>query len=95
MVFQRFEYGTARFVSVSAVRETAILGEAKNLLEITCQFFRLHIEGAEALDTWGIHYPTPTLQRNHLRESRGVLTSVMGIGNLSCTEVNTRHKTVD
>ena len=39
---------------MGAVRETALLGVFKDFPEIAGQFFALHIEGAKALDTWGI-----------------------------------------
>ena len=54
MVFQRFEYGTARFVGVSAVRETAVLREMENLLEVAGEFLWFHIERAKALDAWSV-----------------------------------------
>ena len=55
MVVKGFPDGTAWLVGVGTIGETAVLGEMENLLEIACQFLRLHIEGAEALDARSIN----------------------------------------
>ena len=57
MVFEGFEDSTAGFVGMGAVGETAVFGETEDLLEITCQFFGLHVEGAEAFDARSIDEP--------------------------------------
>lgn len=57
-VFDGFEYCTARFVGVRTVTEAALLGEFKDFLEVACQLFALHVEGAETLDAWGVDEPT-------------------------------------
>ena len=54
VVFDSFEYRTAGFMGVRAVRETALLGELEDFLEIACQLFALHVEGTETLDSWGV-----------------------------------------
>ena len=95
MVFESFQYSTAGLVSMGTIGEAAVFGEVEDFLEITCQFFGFHIEGTEAFNTRCIHYPTSTLQRNHLGESSGMLSGVVGIRNLSSSEINTRHKTID
>ena len=58
VVFDGFEYCTARFVGVRTVTEAALLGEFKDFLEVACQLFALHVEGAETLDAWGVDEPT-------------------------------------
>ena len=82
VAFDGFQYGTARLVSVGAVRETTLLGEFKNLLEIAGQLLTLHIEGAKALDAWGVDEPGwgldrgvdgETVDRYHLREGGTVV----------------------
>ena len=55
MLFHRFQDGTTWLVGVGTVGEAALFGELKNFLEITRQFLALHIEGAKALDTWGVN----------------------------------------
>ena len=80
---------------MGAVGETAVFGKMENFFEITCQFLRFHIEGTETFDAWGIDEPPPTPQRNHLRESGGMLAGIMSIRNLCSSEVSVRYKTVD
>ena len=95
MFLKRLQHGTTRFVGMGAVGEPAILREVEDLLEIAREFLALHIEGAEALDARSIDQPSPTLQRDHLREGRGVLSRVMGIRNLGSAQVSLRHQAVD
>ena len=57
MFFEGFEHGTARFVGMGAVGETAVFGELEDFLEITCQFFGFYVEGAEAFDARGVDEP--------------------------------------
>ena len=54
MVFKSLEYGTARLVGMGTVGETAVLGETEDFLEVTRQLLWLHVEGAKALDAWGV-----------------------------------------
>ena len=54
MVLEGLEHGTARFVGVGAVGETAVLGEMEDILEIAGNLLRLHVEGAETLDAWSV-----------------------------------------
>ena len=55
MLFHCFQHRTTWLMGVGTVGEAALFRELKNLLEITRQFFALHIKGAEALDTWGVN----------------------------------------
>ena len=80
---------------MGTVGESAILRKTENLFEITCQFFRFHIESAKAFDAWCIDEPAPTLQVNHLREGRSMEARIVGIGNFRRTEINTWYKTID
>ena len=57
MVFEGFEDRTAGFMGVGTVGEATVFGELEDFLEITCQFFGFHIEGAEALYPWSIDEP--------------------------------------
>ena len=54
VVFDSFEHGTAGFMCVCAVAETALLGETEDFLEVAGQFLALHIKGTEALDAWRV-----------------------------------------
>jgi hypothetical protein len=54
VVFDGLQDGTAWFVGVGTVGEAALLGKLEDFLEIAGQLFALHIEGAKALDTWGV-----------------------------------------
>ena len=50
MVFNGLYHGAARLMCVGAIIEAAVFREAEYLFEEARYLFRLHIEGAEALD---------------------------------------------
>ena len=58
VVLYRLEYCTARLVRVRTVRETALLRELEDFLEIACEFFTLHVESTKAFDAWCVNEPT-------------------------------------
>jgi len=51
MILYSLEHGAAGFVSMCAVREAALLGKLKDFAEVAGYLLRLHVEGAEPLDT--------------------------------------------
>ena len=54
VVFYGLQDGTAGFVCVCAVGKAALTGELENFAEIAGKLFTLHVEGAKALDAWGV-----------------------------------------
>ena len=100
VVFEGLEDGTAGFVGVGAVGETAVFRETEDLGEVAGEFLGGHVEGAEAFDTRSVYCPSlgklgNRAQRDHFTEGGGVLTEVMGIGDLCRTQVGMGHKAVD
>ena len=96
VVFDGFEDSAARFVGVGTVGEAALFGELEYLLEIAGQLLALHIEGAEPLNARGVNKPGGFtvygftiyyLERNHLREGRGVHTCLVGIADVGYAQV--------
>ncbi len=79
---------------MGAVRETAVLGEAEDLGEVAGELLRLDVEGAEALDARRVDKPAAT-HGDHLREGGGVLSEVMGIGDLCGAQVGIGHQLID
>ena len=101
-VFERLQHSASRFVSVGAVRETAVLRKVEYLLEVAGKFLWLHVERAKALDAWSVYQEALRLaewqrqvDRYHLAECGGVLTSVVRVAYLSCTLTGARHQTID
>jgi len=102
MVFEGLQDCTTGLMGMGTVRETTILGEMEDLTEITGQFLGFHIEGAKAFDARGINEPSlrlaqglRSIQRDHLREGRRVLSGVVGIRDLGCPEVDTWNQAID
>ena len=102
MVFEGLQDCTTGLMGMGAVRKATIFGEMEDLTKVACQFLRLHIEGAKAFDTWCVDEPTlrlaqglRSIQRNHLRESRRVLSCIVGIRDLGCSEIDTRDQAID
>ena len=89
------QHGAAWFVRMRAVVEATFLREVEYVLEITCQFFGFHIERTEALYTRSIDKISALGQFEHLRERRGVHTSVVRIANLRCTQIGSRQDVID
>ena len=94
MILKGLKHRTTRFVGMGTVGETAVFRELEDLGEVTGELFGFHVEGTKALDARGIYHPPPT-QGNHLGESGGMLTEVMGIGDFSGAEVGIRYETID
>ena len=94
MVFEGLEDGTAGFVGVGAVGETAVFREAEDLGEVAGEFLRGHVEGAEAFDSRSVYHPPPT-QWDHFTEGGGVLAEVVGGGDFGGAEVGIRNEAVD
>ena len=94
MVFEGLEDGTAGFVGVGAVGETAVFREAEDLGEVAGEFLGGHVEGAEAFDARSVYHPPPT-QRDHFTEGGGVLAEVVGGGDFGGAEVGIRDEAVD
>jgi hypothetical protein len=102
MVFEGLQDCTTGLMGMGTVRETTILGEMEDLTEIAGQFLGFHIEGAKAFDARGINEPSlrlaqglRSIQRDHLREGRRVLSGVVGIRDLGCPEVDTWNQAID
>ena len=94
MILEGLKYGTAGFVGVGTVGETAVLGELEDLGEVAGELFGFDVEGAEAFDARGVDKP-PAPHRYHLGEGGGVLSEVMGIGDLGGTQVGIGHQLID
>ena len=94
VIFEGLKDGTAGLVGVGAVGKATVLGETENFFEITCQFFRFHIEGAKALDARCIDEP-PLSNRNHLAECSSMQAGVVGIGDLGGAEIGPGHEAID
>ena len=77
MFFESIEDGTAGFVSMSAVAETAFFGEAEYFGEIVSYFFRLEFDCTEATDSWSVDYFATAGQVEHFRKSSGMHASVV------------------
>ena len=94
MLFERLENRATGFMGVGAIRETAVFREMEDLAEVTGKFLGFHVEGAKTFNTWRIDNPPPT-QGYHFRKGGGVLTEVMGIGDLCGAQVDMGNQTVD
>ena len=63
MVFEGLEDGTAGFVGVGTVGETAVFREAEDLGEVAGEFLGGHVEGAEAFDSRSVDEPAGDRRR--------------------------------
>ena len=100
VVFEGLEDGTAGFVGVGAVGETAVFREAEDLGEVAGKFLGGHVEGAEAFDSRSVDEPPldrlgDRAQRDHFTEGGGVLAEVVGGGDFGGAEVGIRDEAVD
>ena len=94
MILQGLKHRTARLMGMTTVRETAVFRETEYLTEIARQLFGFYVEGAKALNTWGVYQP-PSPDGNHLGEGGGVLPHLVRIRDVGSTKVHTRHKAID
>lgn len=58
MFLHGFQHSTTWFMCMCTVRETAVLGEVEDILEITGNLFGLHIKCAKAFNAWRINEVT-------------------------------------
>ena len=67
MLLKGLEHSATRLMGMGAVRETAVLREMEDILEIAGNLLRLHIERAKALDAWSVD----EIRRSKGRGARG------------------------
>ena len=51
MILHSLQHGTARFMGMGTIGETAVFREAEDILEITGNLFGLHVKRAKALNS--------------------------------------------
>ena len=73
-------HGTARLVTVGAVAVAASGRRLEYLREVVADFFRFHVEGAEAFDARSVDKVAPAFESEHLGEGGGVHALVVGGG---------------
>src|SRR5574344_1086460 len=82
MFFYSFEDGTTGLVAMGAIAKAAIGRELEYFGKVMTYFFYFHIEGAKAFDARSIDNVATVGNGKHLRESSGMGTFVVRVGNL-------------
>lgn len=89
------EDGTARFMGMGAVPETAVGRLLEDFREVMGDLVGLHFDGTEAAYPRSVYYPATEWEGKHLREGRGMSALVMDIRNRGSPQVKSRNQGVD
>ena len=89
------EHGTAWFMGVGTVAETAVGCHSEDLGEVVSYLGPFKVDGAEGLDARGVDDRSATGQVKQLAESGRVHALVMGMAHVAHPDLCIRHQQVD
>ena len=95
MFLECVEHGTARFVCMGAVAESAFAGQFENFGEEMTHFVGREFHRAESSHSWSIDNLAATGKIEHFRKCGGVHAGVVGSRYLTGAKVETGNECID
>ena len=78
VLFDSLAHSTARFVAMGTIAIAAFGRDLENFREVVANFLFFHVEGTETFDAWSVDEVAASFESEHLGESGGVHTFVVG-----------------